>query len=62
VGDAVGISQAGELIRSHVAEYDPVKEHGAFATPGGRPHKLNVSQTAGVTELLEPMCLTGGET
>ena len=43
VGDAVEISQAGELIRSHVAKHDPAKEHGAFATPGGRPRKLKVS-------------------
>ena len=62
VGDAVEISLAGELIRSHVAKHDPVKEHGAFATPGGRPRKLRVSQTTGVTELLKPLCLTGGET
>lgn len=39
VGATVEISQAGKLIRTHAAKHDRSKEHGAFATPGGRPHK-----------------------
>jgi hypothetical protein len=39
VGDVVEISLAGELIRSHAAKHDPIKENGAFAAPRGRPRK-----------------------
>ncbi len=30
---------AGRGVRIHPARHDPAKEHGAFATPGGRPRK-----------------------
>lgn len=43
VGDTVEISQAGKLIRTHAAKHDPVKAHGAFANPGGRPRRLNAA-------------------
>jgi len=61
VGDTVQISQQGRLIRTHAARHDRSKEHGAFATPSGRPRKPKVSQEglAGVTELLEPICNAG---
>jgi hypothetical protein len=39
VGATVEISQRGKLIRTYAAKHDRSKEHGAFATPGGRPHK-----------------------
>ena len=29
----------GQVIRVHAARHDPAKEHGAFATPNGRPRK-----------------------
>ena len=44
VGDVVEISQAGELIRSHAAKHDPIKESGAFAVPGGRPRRSKASE------------------
>ena len=44
VGDAVEISLAGEFIRSHAAKHDPDKEHGAFASPGGRPRRHKASK------------------
>lgn len=44
VGDAVEISQDGQLIRNHPVKHDPSKEHGAFATPGGRPRRSKASE------------------
>jgi transposase InsO family protein len=43
VGAVVEISRGGKLIRTHAAKHDRNKEHGAFATPGGRPHKKESS-------------------
>jgi transposase InsO family protein len=37
VGGSVQLSVDGKLIRVHPARHDPAKEHGAFATPNGRP-------------------------
>jgi transposase InsO family protein len=65
VGDTVEISQDGKLIKSHAARHDRGKEHGAFSTPGGRPHRRNAagdSSIEGVTQVLEPMRNAGGET
>ena len=65
VGDTVEISQDGRLIKTHAARHDRSKEHGAFATPGGRPHRRNAardSRAEGVTDVLEPMRNAGGET
>lgn len=61
VGDTVQISQQGRLVRTHAARHDRSKEHGAFATPAGRPRRPKVSQegVTGVTELLEPICNAG---
>ena len=42
-GDTVEIWAAGTLIRVHPARHDREKEHGAFATPKGRPRKLKAS-------------------
>ena len=43
VGDTVEISIGTELIRSHPTRHDPTREHGAFANPGGRPHRSNAA-------------------
>jgi hypothetical protein len=39
VDDRVEIWSGEKLIRYHRARHDPQKEHGAFATPQGRPRK-----------------------
>jgi transposase InsO family protein len=65
VGDTVEISQDGRLIKTHAARHDRSKEHGAFSTPAGRPHRNNAaghSDAEGVTHVLEPMRNAGGET
>jgi transposase InsO family protein len=43
VGDTVEISQAGKLLRVHPAKHDPIKAHGAFANPGGKPDRINAA-------------------
>jgi transposase InsO family protein len=43
VGDTVEISQNGKLLRVHVVKHDPVKAHGAFANPGGKPDRINAA-------------------
>jgi len=43
VGDTVEISQDGRLIRVHPVKHDPVKAHGAFANPGGKPDRINAA-------------------
>jgi hypothetical protein len=43
VGDTVEISQAGRLIRVHPVKHDPIKAHGAFANPGGKPDRINAA-------------------
>jgi len=42
-GDTVQIWAGGKLIRTHPARHEKDKEHGAFATPKGRPRKLKAS-------------------
>jgi phosphonoacetaldehyde hydrolase len=65
VGERVEMWQAGRLLRTQPARHDRSKEHGAFATPGGRPHKrkrgLDVDAAA-VTEVLKPICNARAET
>jgi hypothetical protein len=39
VGGSVQLAVAGRIVRIHPARHDPAKEHGAFATPKGRPRK-----------------------
>jgi transposase InsO family protein len=39
VGGSVQLSVDDKVIRVHAARHDPAKEHGAFATPKGRPRK-----------------------
>jgi transposase InsO family protein len=43
VGDTVEISQNGKLIRVHPVKHDPIKAHGAFANPGGKPDRINAA-------------------
>jgi hypothetical protein len=43
VGDTVQISLDGVLLRTHRAVHDRAREHGAFATPGGRPRRINAA-------------------
>jgi hypothetical protein len=43
VGDVVEISSGGEVIRTHPIRHDRSREHGAFANPGGRPHRINAA-------------------
>ncbi len=43
VGDAVEISSGGEVIRTHPIRHDRSRENGAFANPGGRPHRTNAA-------------------
>jgi transposase InsO family protein len=39
VAGSVQLAADGQLIRVHAARHDRAKEHGAFATPNGRPRK-----------------------
>lgn len=43
VGNTVEISLNGQLLRTHPARHDPAKEHGAYATPTGRPRRTNAA-------------------
>jgi transposase InsO family protein len=64
VDETVEIWYAGVLLRAQPARHDPSKEHGAFSTPNGRPHRRkNVRHydATGGTEVLEPKWNTGAE-
>jgi hypothetical protein len=39
VGASVQLSVDGKVVRVHPIRHDSAKEHSAFATPNGRPHK-----------------------
>jgi transposase InsO family protein len=43
VGDTVEISQNNKLLRVHAVKHDPIKAHGAFANPGGKPDRINAA-------------------
>ena len=43
VGDTVEISLGGKLLRVHPVKHDPIKAHGAFANPGGKPNRINAA-------------------
>jgi len=43
VGEFVQISSGGEVIKTHPIHHDRSREHGAFANPGGRPHRINAA-------------------
>jgi transposase InsO family protein len=46
VAGSVQLATDGQVIRVHAARHDPAKEHGAFATPNGRPRKPKPSSQA----------------
>ena len=49
VADSVQLSCDGQIIRVHPIRHDRAKEHGAFATPNGRPrHRQDAPAGAGV--------------
>lgn len=39
VSGSVQLSVDAKIVRVHAARHDPAKEHGAFATPNGRPRR-----------------------
>ena len=39
VANSVQLSVDGKIVRVHPIRHDRAKEHGAFATPNGRPRK-----------------------
>ncbi len=43
VGGSVQLSLHGEVIRVHPVRHDRAKEHGAYATPNGRPRKAKTA-------------------
>lgn len=43
VRPTVEISRDGKLLRVHAAKHDPIKAHGAFANPGGKPNRINAA-------------------
>jgi transposase InsO family protein len=43
VGDSVQIALGGQLVRTHRIRHDRTKEHGALATPTGRPRRTNAA-------------------
>ena len=43
VAGSVQISAQSKVIRVHAIRHDRSKEHGAFATPQGRPRKAKVA-------------------
>lgn len=43
VGDVVEISSGGQVLKTHPIRHDRSREHGAFANPGGRPHRINAA-------------------
>jgi transposase InsO family protein len=49
VADSVQLSCEGRIVRVHPIRHDRAKEHGAFATPNGRPrHRQDAPAGAGV--------------
>jgi transposase InsO family protein len=45
IAGSVQLACDGHVIRVHPARHDPAKEHGAFATPHGRPRKTATAAT-----------------
>lgn len=60
VAGSVQLSVDGKVVAVHAARHDPAKEHGAFATPRGRPRKKPASNPSPrVAEVPEPIRRTG---
>ena len=36
---SVQLTHHGAIVRTHAIRHDPTREHGAYATPHGRPRK-----------------------
>jgi hypothetical protein len=43
VDDVIEISSGGHVLKTHPIRHDRSREHGAFANPGGRPHRSNAA-------------------
>jgi transposase InsO family protein len=43
VGDVIEISSGAQVLKTHPIRHDRSREHGAFANPGGRPHRINAA-------------------
>ena len=49
VADSVQLSCEGRIVRVHPIRHDRAKEHGAFATPNGRPrHRQDAPSGVGL--------------
>ena len=60
IAGSVQLAADGQVIRVHAARHDPAKEHGAFATPNGRPRKPKPAPQADhVTQLPNSIRRTG---
>jgi hypothetical protein len=55
VADSVQIASNGTLVRVHPIRHDRAKEHGAFATPNGRPRKPRQDAPDGVEVKAKPL-------
>lgn len=63
VAGSVQLASAGRVVRVHAVRHDPAKEHGAFATPKGRPRKKvqdpDPLRIRGVREVPDTECRSG---
>ena len=50
VAGSVQLACEGVIVRVHPIRHDPAKEHGAFATPNGRPRKPRKDPTAAASQ------------
>jgi hypothetical protein len=55
VGGSVQLSCDGQVVRVHPIRHDRAKEHGAFATPNGRPRKRVQGAPGGVGVKAKPL-------
>jgi hypothetical protein len=55
VADSVQLAFKGAVVRVHPIRHDRAKEHGAYATPNGRPRKPGQDAPDGVGVKAEPL-------
>ncbi len=55
VADSVQLAFKGNIVRVHPVRHDRAKEHGAYATPNGRPRKPRQDAPDGVGVKAEPL-------
>jgi transposase InsO family protein len=55
VAGSVQIAYAGTIVRTHAIRHDRAKEHGAYATPHGRPRKLRQDAPNGAAVKAVPL-------